>query len=301
MIKMNEQKHKDLGLCKMSASSNLNIITTVLKARFKIISRYKGALLFEFFIPIVFAAMPIMLGTAIAGGSANAAVNFQNNTAYAGNPGTMDYKLYMLIGANTFMTVSLMLWLVGYWIRREQETGTLEPLYLSPAKKIYVVSGVTLYALIRASITFFVSFFLGSLIFGVNPFQGNILLALLFLFIGLIPLWGISFLFGALILKIKEANSLIQMMQWIVAFFMGVYFPVTMFPPFLRYIAMAFPPTWMNNGVRASLLNLSYFFGTWYADLAMICVFGAVVPLLGYYVFMKTGQRMKRNEGVGQF
>ncbi|MFQ5837645.1 MAG: ABC transporter permease [Thermoplasmata archaeon] len=286
---------KGLGLSLMSRRSNLGILLTVLRARFLIISRYRGSLFLETLLPLVFAALPIFIGVAVAGGDASAAQNFQENV------GTSDYKLYMLLGANVFVVVSIMLWIVGFWIRREMEMGTLESIYLSPAKRVYVVSGIASYAFIRSAIAFVIALLLGSLVFGVNPFKGEILLAVVFLLIGLIPLWGLAFLFGALILKIKEANSVITSLQWVISFLMGVFFPIAAFPPLLRYVALAFPPTWINQGVRASLLNLSYFFGTWYFHLAVVFVFAAVVPLIGYSVFLSTERRLKRKEGVGQY
>jgi ABC-2 type transport system permease protein len=126
-------------------------------------------------------------------------------------------------------------------------------------------------------------------------------MAIIFLLVGLVPLWGLAFLFGALILKIKEANSVINSLQWVLSFLMGVFFPIAAFPPLLRYVALSFPPTWMNQGVRASLLNISYFFGTWYLHLAVMFVFAAVVPLMGYAIFLSTERRLKRREGVGQY
>lgn len=282
-----------MGLSEMSRRSSLGITKTVLIARFRIILRYKGAIFFDMMLPVILAALPILIGVAIAGPAA--AQNFQNTT------GTENYKLYMLIGANTFIVVTLMLWLVGYWIRREMETGTLESVYASPARRVEVLSGVTLYALIRSLMAFAFAMVVGSLIFGIDILQGDLVLALAFVAIGIIPLWGISFAFGALILKVKEADSLIQVMQWVVAFFMGIFFPITIFPPFLRYVALSFPPTWMTNGIRASLLDVAYFFGSWYLDLAILLLFATIMPFVGYTIFLRAERRIKKNEGIGQF
>ncbi|MFQ5552301.1 MAG: ABC transporter permease [Thermoplasmata archaeon] len=284
-----------LGLTRMSRRSNLDIVWTVFKARILIISRYRGSLFLETLIPLVFAALPILIGVSVAGGDAAAAANFERQV------GTPDYRLYMLLGAVTFVVVSIMLWIVGFWIRREMEMGTLESMYLAPAKRLYLVSGIATYAFVRSLIAFVIALLVGSLVFQVNPFQGEIALATAFLVVGLIPLWGLAFLFGAFILKVKEANSIVNSMQWVVSFMMGIFFPVLLFPPLLQYVALSFPPTWMNNGVRASLQDLAFFFETWYFDLAVLFVFAAVVPYLGYSLFLRTEHRMKRNEGVGQF
>lgn len=247
----------------------------------------------DIMIPTAIAAIPILLGQAMAG--PNAGEIFRANT------GTDNYVAYLLIGSNVFMVVSGALWNFGFWLRREQQTGTLEALYLAPASRWLVLSGVALYGALRNIVNFGLAFTLGCLLFRVNPLQGDILLALVFLLLGVIPLYGVSLLYGAIILKLKEANAMIQLAQWLISFLMGIFFPITVFPPLLRAIALLFPPTWMNNGVRAALLGVGWFFQTWYRDLAVLAAFCLIAPLLGYWVFLSTESRIRANEGVGQF
>jgi ABC-type multidrug transport system permease subunit len=100
---------------------------------------------------------------------------------------------------------------------------------------------------------------------------------------------------------VKEANALINLMQWGVSFLMGVFFPISIFPPLLKAIALLFPPTWMTNGVRSSLLGIGFFMGTWYRDLAVLWAFLILTPLFGSWVFSRVEISVRRNEGVGQF
>lgn len=257
------------------------------------ISRYPGQMLMEIIIPIIFAAMPMLLGRATGG--ANAAANFQANT------GTANYVAYLLIGANVFTIVSTAFWTIAYWLRFEQETGTLEAIYLTPTSSLTLASGVALYSAVRGLASSILAYLLGCLIFGVNPFQGDVLLALAFIFVGLIPLYGMAFLFGALVLKVKESNALVGLMQWLVSFLMGIFFPVAVLPPLVRVVALAFPPTWMVNGARSALLGVGYFFGTWYRDLAVLWAFLLFAPLFSFWVFQRVEAGIRRNEGVGEF
>jgi ABC-2 type transport system permease protein len=199
------------------------------------------------------------------------------------------------------MIVSMFLWHIGMWIRRERMLGTLESIYLTSAHRFPVLLGTTLYGTIRTLLTFSISFTIGCLIFGINPFQGHILIALAFLGIGMIPLFGMSLIFGAVIFKVKEAGALMNLAQWGVSLLMGLFFPITVLPPFLQACAYAFPPTWMTNGVRASLLDVSYFLNDWYLDFAVVWLFILVFPMLGWYFFMMTDKGMRESEGVGQF
>ncbi len=257
------------------------------------ISRYPGQMLMEIIIPIIFAAMPMLLGRATGG--ANAAANFQANT------GTANYVAYLLIGANVFTIVSTAFWTIAYWLRFEQETGTLEAIYLTPTSSLTLASGVALYSAMRGLASSTLAYLLGCLIFRVNPFQGDVLLALAFIFVGLIPLYGMAFLFGALVLKVKESNALVGLMQWLVSFLMGIFFPVAVLPPLVRVVALAFPPTWMVNGARSALLGVGYFFGTWYRDMAVLWAFLLFAPLFSFWVFQRVETGIRRNEGVGEF
>jgi ABC-2 type transport system permease protein len=235
----------------------------------------------------------MLLGQATAG--PEAAANFQANT------GTANYVAYLLIGANVFTIVSNAFWHTAYWLRFEQETGTLEAIYLTPTSSLTLASGVCLYSAIRGVSVALIAYILGCLVFRVNPFQGDVFLALLFIFVGLIPLYGLTFLFGAVVLKVKESNALIGLMQWGVSFLMGIFFPVAVLPPFLRLVAQLFPPTWMVNGVRSSLLGVGFFLRQWYLDMAVMWAFLLLAPLLSMWVFGRVEANIRRNEGIGQF
>ncbi|HUF38277.1 MAG TPA: ABC transporter permease [Anaerolineales bacterium] len=273
--------------------TNLSAMLASTRMRLLNVTRYPGQIIMDVIVPIVLAAMPILLGRATAGDQA--AVIFEANT------GTSNYVGYMIIGASAFSMVSYAFWHIAYWIRWEMETGTLESLYLSPTASLWIAAGTSLYSLIRSLVAALTSYFLGSLILGVNPLQGELLLAVSFLVVGAIPLYGMALLFGAVVLKLRDANSLINLMQWVVSFLMGVFFPIQIFPAYLKVIALLFPPTWMTNGVRSALLGVGYFFGEWYFDLAMLWVFLLIAPLVGYQIFMRVENGIRRNEGVGQY
>ncbi len=273
--------------------ARLEVTGAVARAWLRQMRRYRGWLVLDIIMPIMLTALPVFLGRAVGG--ANAAENFRLNT------GTANYVAYLIIGSNVFVIVTSSLWNFGMWMRREQTTGTLESLYLAPVSRLWILAGIALYSAIRASVTSSIAFTLGCLIFGVNPLVGNVGLAFLFLWVGLIPLYGLSFLYGALILKVKEANALINLTQWVVNFLMGVYFPVTVLPPLLRWIAWAFPPTWMTNGVRAALLGVGFFLDQWYRDLAVLWAFVVITPMLSYWVFLNTERALRRAQGVGQY
>jgi ABC-2 type transport system permease protein len=272
---------------------HLSIVLASARIRLLNISRYPGQLVVDIMIPIVFAAMPILLGRATGGPNVGA--------VFEANTGTENYSAYMLIGSSVFSIVSYAFWHVAFWLRWEQETGTLEAIYLAPVHRIWVLAGTALYSFLRSIVAVGVAFLLGMLILQADPLEGDLGIALGFIFVGLIPLYGVTLLFGALVLRVKEAGAMINLMQWGVTLLMGVFFPIAVFPPLLKTIALLFPPTWMTNGVRAALLGVGYFFQEWYLDFAVLWVFMLIAPLFGFWVFQQVETRIRRNEGVGTF
>ncbi len=256
-------------------------------------SRYPGELIMEILSPIFFAAMPIFLSQAVLGN--NVATNFEANT------GTANYVLYLLVGANAFTIVTRAFKDIARWLRYEQETGTLEAIYLTPTSALTLASGVALYSAIRGMGTSIIAYLLGCLLFRVNPFQGNIMLAFLFILVGLIPLYAIAFLFGSVVLKVKKSEAILGLIEWAACFLMGVYYPLTMLPPLARALALLFPPTWLINGVRSALLGVGFFFETWYYDMAVLCLFLIFTPLFTLWVFRRVENNIRHNEGIGQF
>jgi ABC-2 type transport system permease protein len=274
-------------------SQSLSAALAETRLRLLNVTRYPGQLFMDLIMPVVFALIPMLLGRASAG--ADAANNFAANT------GTTNYVAYLLIGSTVYNLVANAFWHIAYWLRFEQETGTLEAVYLTPTSTLTLVAGVALYSVVRGLGTALPAYLIGCLAFRVNPLEGNVGLALAFVLVGLIPLYGLALLFGAVVLKVKESNALINLMQWVVSFLMGVFFPVAIMPVWLRVVALLFPPTWMTNGVRSALLGVGFFFGKWYWDLSVLWAFLLFAPLFGFWVFNRVERGVQRNEGVGQF
>ncbi len=262
-------------------------------SRYRELASYPGWFLVDLFIPIMIAAVPILLGRA-AGGEA-AAGNF------ARQAGTSNYAAFLLIGANAFLMTLRAFWDIGLWLRKEQQTGTLETLYTMPADRRWVLGGLAAFNLARGLVNFGLSYVIGCLVLRASPFQGNLLLAIVFLCAGVIPLYALSLLYGAVVLRLKETNALIQIAQALLTLGLGMYYPVAVLPPVARAIALLAPPTWMTNGMRAALLDTGYFLGTWPADLAVLAGMCLLGPPLAFAMFRRTERSLQRGAGMGEF
>jgi ABC-2 type transport system permease protein len=271
----------------------LNIAAWSAYTRYRELASFPGWFLLDVFIPIVIAAVPILLGRAVGG--AEAQMNF------AQRAGTTNYPAFLLIGANTFLLTLRSFWDMGLWLRKEQQTGTLESLYTTPADRRWILAGLAAFNLARGLVNFMFSFLLGCWLFAVNPLQGNYLMALVFLAVGVIPLYALSLLYGAVVLRLKETNALIQIAQSLLTLAMGIYYPVTVLPPLARLFALMAPPTWMTNGMRAGLLGTGYLLGAWPRDLAVLVGMCLIGPPLALAILRRTERSLQRGAGVGEF
>lgn len=274
-------------------AADVRVMLHTAASRCRIYWRYPLAFVAAVLYPLVLALLPILLGRAAGGASAGA--------AFASRVGTGDYVPYMLIGANLFALVTRAIWDVAFWLRGEQNSGTLESWFLAPTSPLAVLAGVALWSAAHSLTASLLAFGIGCAIFGVDPAQGNLMLAMLFALVGIVPLYGASALAGALVLRLKEADSLLQLAQWVLSLLIGIYFPVTVLPAWIRWVSWLLPPTWLNQGLRAALLGLGHFLGRWYLDLAWLAALGIAFPLLSHRVIWGISQRLRQGAGLGGF
>ena len=176
-----------------SMKANFEVAFAVFVQRTRTILRYKAALFFDIITPSLFALFPILIGNSLAGSPDAAASNFNINS------GTEEYILYMVIGANLFQITNGAINNFAFYLRKEQMQGTLESLYLTPVNQFFVLLGTAFYTVSRALVNFFASLAFAGIVFGVNPFTGDLAIGFLFLIIG-------GFSFGVIIYLIQNKD-----------------------------------------------------------------------------------------------
>ena len=284
------------SLKELLKKENIQVIKAVFKVNWLYTIRYKGWFLFAIIFPLIMATLPILVGTAVAGSPQKAAENFMRNV------GTENYQLFSLIGSAVWILAIVILWDFGLWIRQEQQLGTLEQNLLTPTNIFVILVGVSLFGLSQAAIQFAATLIVGGIIFNVlyQILAPTMLLSIFIIVVGLIPMYGLSFVIGSIVIKYKEANSIISMLQTFFAFIIGIFYPVTLFPFYLRVIAYLLPLTIPLQDARAVLLNTQVVIDIW-IDLSIIVIFSIIWPILGYFMFLKVEEMLKKGEGVGGY
>ena len=265
--------------------ARLDLVGWAFYARYRELAGYPGWFLLDVFIPILITIVPILLSR-----SAGA-------REFPGAGGAGGYAAFLLIGANVFLLTLRAFWDIGLWLENEQRTGTLEVLALAPCDRRWIVAGIALFNLARGLLNFCLSFAVGCLLFKINPLQGNLLLALVFMAAGTIPLYALALLYGALVLRFQESDALVQIAQSGLALLVGIYYPISILPPLLRAAALLLPPAWITQGMRAALLGGGYLLNAWPRDLAVLVGMCLLVPALANAVLQRTERGLRQNGG----
>jgi ABC-2 type transport system permease protein len=113
---------------------------------------------------------------------------------------------------------------------------------------------------------------------------GNLFSAIGVLVPMLVALYGFGFAFAALVLLIREPNTLIDVSDFFVGLLAGRQFPVNVLPRFLLPMSLAIPLTYGYDAVRGYLLNAKTIVPLQYEIVILLVSMCIMVPV-GYGVF----------------
>ena len=219
----------------------------------------------------------------------------QGNVGFAAYTGISDYMSFIIVGAVISSYISAVFWGMGYALKTEMDSGVLESNWMTPVPRPLLLVGQTLANLSITTVNTALVFGLAWLLFGFS-ISGNLLAAALTLLPMLVALYGFGFAFAALVLLMREANTLIDVSDFLISTLSGSQFPVTVLPRFLLPISLALPLTYGFDAVRGFLLKSTTLLpiGT---EIIILCAFMLVMLPIGYGVF-KLVERHCRVQGT---
>lgn len=203
-----------------------------------------------------------------------------------------------------FLFISDILWSIGYHIRREQKQGTLEQLYLSPATKFGVLASRVTLTLVWGGLTSLMAVVGLALLLGKLPFH-NAGLSLLVLLLSLSGSFGLGFAFAALTLRIKQASeTAVNLLQFVVMIFCAPFFPFSALPKSLLAVARLIPLSYGVDAFRSALMGYPSGFPELApigVELAILTLFGLVMPPLGYWLFRKAEHDARQRGNLSEY
>jgi len=217
---------------------------------------------------------------------------------FAGYAGTTDYISFVLVGAVLTNFVQTVFWGMGYALKNDMDAGVLESNWLMPIPRPILLVGRTFSSLFTTTLTSLGMLLIAALLFGFHP-TGNVLLALAPVIPMLIGLYGFGIAFAAIVLLMRDSNTLVDMSSFMVSLFSGSQFPVQALPRFLMPISLAIPLTYGYDALRGVLLHTTTLIPIYY-EILLLVVFMFVMVWFGLVVFNNMERRVRMKGTLGQ-
>jgi ABC-2 type transport system permease protein len=243
--------------------------------------RYPGEFVIFLLLPFLFTFLILGMGNAVGG--TNAAEYFATRT------GTTNIAIYEILGSAVWMTSWVVIEDVGAGIRDEQIKGTLEQNFLAPVNRFTLLVGLSLTDIVITSALFLIV--VGVSVAFVMPSSFlTIVPAFLTLLLGLIPLFGMGFLFAGFVVRFKEPYIFIQIVNLIFATLTGTYYPVTFLPYWVQFVSGVLPQTYVIDDMRRIVIANQTLVSL-YGSIFILLTLALAYPLVGYAVFRKIEKR----------
>ena len=217
---------------------------------------------------------------------------------FAAYSGTGDYMSFVLLGTVLANFIETVFWGMGYALKQDMDAGVLESNWLTPVSRLLILIGRTFTSLLTTAITSLVMLILAAALFGFHP-TGDTLAAFLTAIPMLIGLYGFGFAFAAIVLLMREANTLVDVSSFLVQGLSGTNFPVQSLPSWLIPVALALPLTYGLDAVRGFLLKTETILPL-RVEIVLLVAFMFVMLWLGAWVFQRVERRVRTLGTLGQ-
>jgi len=184
-------------------------------------------------------------------------------------------------------------------IRSEQMQGTLESVLLSPISVPTVIIASSAWDFIQATLHSSLYLFFGWLFFDVR-YQGNFLLALLFLILTTLVLACIGIISASFAMVFKRGDPLGILLGSGSALFSGVFFPTQLLGTGFGTISRLLPPTYGLDGIRRVLIE-GQTLSQVREPLLILLIFLMVLLPFSLWVFGRAVSRAKREGSLIQY
>ncbi|HEX3220878.1 MAG TPA: ABC transporter permease [Candidatus Limnocylindria bacterium] len=212
--------------------------------------------------------------------------------------GTDDLAGYLFLGMVVGGLVGAVFWDMAFGIKREMDSGTLEPLWLTPTRPETTVLGRAIAGLILSLLASAVLVTVGIVVFGASV-AGALVAAVAALLLSAISMVGFGYAIAAAVMMMRDPNFMIDATNFTFASLSGVAFPVTVLPFFLQPISYALPTTYAVDLLRYYALGTRPLLAPG-LEWAALVAFAGLSVLIGLRLFLRTEHRMRVRGTTGQ-
>ena len=207
--------------------------------------------------------------------SAKSSINLQINKIY-GNIKYMDFLVPAILGMTIMMSCIMGL---GASIAGERETGELARLFMTPTTVATVIAGKILGKLSVEMLRALLLLTVAMLLFGVTV-KGGVIQTIILLFIGALCFVGFGIMLSARTQTQEDYSQISMVFSMPMMFVSGVFYPIETMPWILQKFAYLFPLTYLNDAMRAVMIQGKTLGDVW-IDILVLLGFTLLFFILG--------------------
>jgi len=180
---------------------------------------------------------------------------------------------------------------MGFSLKRLMDIGMLETIWVCPNSKLMYIIGESLFSLIRLMYEITILIFMYKLVFrmAVPPaIWQTIPYFIPFIFL----MYGFGIAFAALVLLVKDANTMIDTSNFLVQTLTGTQNPPQVFPRFFLAISLAIPITYFLDIIRVHTLAINPLVPYW-MEIAIFITASMLFPIIGVWLFKHIDHRCR--------
>jgi ABC-2 type transport system permease protein len=202
----------------------------------------------------------------------------------------------LLVGAVVWAYLGIIFEILTETVAWERWEGTIEYTFMAPLSRPIHLFGMGLFAIVYGIIRAILLFAVVALFFNLELANANFTAALVVLVIASVSFIGIGMMTAVLpLISPEKGTQLGFIAQGILLVVSGVYYPVSVLPQWMQWLAKISPATYALDGMRDAILNGAGISAMW-PDIWPLLIIGIVSVPLGLEVFRR-GERYAKRHG----
>jgi ABC-2 type transport system permease protein len=211
--------------------------------------------------------------------------------------GAPSYFAFVTVGIVITLVISAASASIGWRLREEQFTGTLETLAAQPIQPWQIAIGIAGWPFAFALARSIVYLLIAATLLGVDFSRASWTGCIIVLLAAGLALLGLGVAIGAAVVAFKRGNNIIGLVALALAFAGGAFFPLGVLPGWLEFTGKLFPTRFIFDGMRAALFQGA----GWGDDAGVLVVYSAVGLPLALWGFSRALDHARKRGSLAEY
>lgn len=212
----------------------------------------------------------------------------------------VNYFSYVLLSMAFFSYVGIGLGSFSRQLHSEQMQGTLEAILLTPTNISTILFSMTLWNLIIATFDMTIYIILGIFLFKISFANVNVLSTLVILILTITSFSSLGIISASFTMVFKRGNPIGGIISSLEGLIGGVYFPITILPAWLQFMAKFFPITYAIRAIELAVYK-GFYLSQLKEEITFLLLFSLLLLPLSLISFKYSLKKAQRDGSLLQY